>query len=106
MRMGWLVTGFLGQALFTTRFAVQWIQSERLRRSVTPVAFWYFSLLGGITLLTYAVHQRDPVFIVGQAFGIVVYSRNLLLIARERRGDRVAPDARAGGDHTPESGGV
>jgi lipid-A-disaccharide synthase-like uncharacterized protein len=81
----WLGVGFFGQALFSMRFLVQWVQSERLKRSVIPLAFWYFSLAGGATLLAYAIYRYDPVFMVGQAAGLVVYSRNLLLIARERR---------------------
>jgi lipid-A-disaccharide synthase-like uncharacterized protein len=81
----WLMVGFAGQALFTMRFVVQWIQSERLRRSVIPVAFWYFSLAGGVTLLAYALHRRDPVFIVGQAAGVFIYLRNLYLIMRHQR---------------------
>jgi len=74
---GWLVVGFLGQALFSGRFIVQWIASERKRASVIPIAFWWLSLAGGATLLVYAIHRRDPVFILGQAFGLVVYGRNL-----------------------------
>ena len=77
--MLWLGIGLLGQALFFMRFLVQWIASERKRRSVVPRAFWYFSLGGGIILLIYAVHQRDPVFIIGQATGIFIYLRNLHL---------------------------
>ncbi|CAG0975690.1 lipid-A-disaccharide synthase N-terminal domain-containing protein [Geobacter sp.] len=81
----WLVVGFLGQALFTMRFVVQWLQSERMRRSVVPEAFWYFSIFGGLTLLTYSIHRRDPVFIVGQASGLFIYLRNLYFILRERK---------------------
>jgi lipid-A-disaccharide synthase-like uncharacterized protein len=81
----WLIVGFAGQALFTMRFVVQWVQSERQRRSVIPIAFWYFSLAGGITLLSYAAHRRDPVFIVGQAAGVFIYLRNLYLILRQQR---------------------
>lgn len=81
----WFVIGFLGQAFFSTRFIVQWIYSEKHRRSVIPVAFWYFSLAGGATLLAYAIHREDPVFIVGQAGGLVVYSRNLYFIWSEHR---------------------
>ena len=84
----WVAVGFLGQALFTSRFLVQWITSERVGRSVTPVAFWYFSLLGGLVLLSYALYRRDPVFIAGQAAGLIVYIRNLQMIARERRATR------------------
>lgn len=81
----WLAVGFVGQALFTMRFFVQWLQSERMRRSVVPEAFWYFSLLGGATLLAYAVHRKDPVFIVGQASGLFIYLRNIYFIMRERK---------------------
>jgi lipid-A-disaccharide synthase-like uncharacterized protein len=81
----WLAVGFLGQALFSTRFILQWIASEREKRSVVPVAFWWFSLLGGVTLLTYAIHRRDPVFILGQSAGLIVYLRNLYFVRREAR---------------------
>lgn len=87
----WLVIGFLGQAFFSMRFLVQWIFSERQRKSIIPVAFWYFSLLGGVTLLAYAIHRQDPVFIIGQAGGLVVYSRNLYFVRRERRAAAQAP---------------
>jgi lipid-A-disaccharide synthase-like uncharacterized protein len=79
----WLAIGFLGQALFSTRFILQWIASERAKRSVVPQAFWWFSLLGGLTLLAYAIHRRDPVFIFGQAGGLFVYLRNLYFVRRE-----------------------
>ena len=81
----WLAVGFTGQALFSMRFLVQWLQSERLRRSVIPTAFWYFSLGGGVTLLAYAIHRKDPVFILGQLVGVFIYARNLHLVIRERR---------------------
>jgi len=81
----WLAIGFAGQALFSARFIVQWIVSERLGRSVIPIAFWLFSVGGGIVLLAYAIHRMDPVIIAGQAGGLVVYGRNLWLIYRERR---------------------
>lgn len=81
----WLAVGFLGQALFSTRFILQWLASEREKRSVVPVAFWWFSLLGGLTLLAYAIHRRDPVFILGQGAGLVVYMRNLYFVRREAR---------------------
>src|SRR6188508_1916826 len=81
----WLVIGFLGQAVFTARFLVQWIASERKRDSVVPVAFWWLSLAGGMILLTYAIHRRDPVIIVGQAMGLFIYTRNLRLIAKGKR---------------------
>jgi lipid-A-disaccharide synthase-like uncharacterized protein len=81
----WLAIGFLGQSLFSARFIVQWLVSEKRRQSVTPIAFWYFSLAGGVILLSYAIHRRDTVFIVGQATGLLVYVRNLMLIVRARR---------------------
>jgi len=83
--MVWIGIGFLGQFLFMMRFLWQWIQSERQRRSIIPIAFWYFSLAGGMTLFAYAVHRLDPVFITGQSLGLLVYTRNLLLISREKR---------------------
>lgn len=92
----WLGIGFLGQALFSARFILQWIVSEKRRQSVTPVAFWYFSLAGGVILLSYAIHRRDTVFIVGQAVGLVVYVRNLMLITRPAeplRSDGAQPPA-------------
>jgi lipid-A-disaccharide synthase-like uncharacterized protein len=81
----WLAVGFLGQGLFSARFIVQWLKSEKLKKSVVPLAFWYFSLGGGLVLLAYAIHRTDPVFIVGQAAGVFIYLRNLHLIYRERR---------------------
>ena len=78
----WLTIGLLGQALFSARFLVQWIASERRRQSVVPPAFWYFSVGGGVTLLAYAIYRRDPVFIIGQSAGLFVYARNLWFIHR------------------------
>ena len=78
----WLAVGFGGQLMFAARFLVQWLVSEKMRRSVIPRAFWYLSLGGGAALLIYAAHLRDPVFITGQAFGFLVYSRNLVLLRR------------------------
>ena len=89
----WLGIGFLGQAMFFMRFLVQWITSEIKKRSVIPVAFWYFSFLGGLTLLAYAIYRRDPVFIIGQSTGSVIYVRNLQLLYRERRGTATKGDA-------------
>jgi lipid-A-disaccharide synthase-like uncharacterized protein len=86
----WLAVGFVGQALFFSRFLVQWIASERRGQSVVPLAFWWLSLAGGTLLLAYAIYRRDPVFILGQAFGFLVYTRNLVLIRQARRGDRPA----------------
>jgi lipid-A-disaccharide synthase-like uncharacterized protein len=81
----WLTIGFVGQLLFTARFLVQWLASERRRDSVVPVAFWYFSLAGGLTLFTYATYKRDPVFMLGQGMGLVVYIRNLMLLRQAQR---------------------
>lgn len=81
----WVCVGFAGQTLFSARFIVQWLASERARRSVVPVAFWFFSLGGGATLLAYAIYRRDPVFIAGQGAGLVIYVRNLMLIRGERQ---------------------
>ena len=78
----WLAIGLLGQALFSARFIVQWIASERKKQSVVPRGFWYFSVGGGLTLLLYAVYRRDPVFILGQGAGLFVYARNLYFIHR------------------------
>lgn len=82
----WIVVGFLGQALFTARFLVQWIASERSGRSTVPDAFWWLSLSGGAVLLAYAIWRRDPVFILGQGLGLAVYLRNIVLIRRVREG--------------------
>ena len=76
----WLGIGFLGQAMFSMRFLIQWIQSERMKQSIIPVAFWYFSVAGGSLLLAYALYRLDPVFIVGQGAGLLIYGRNLYFI--------------------------
>ncbi|PYN96479.1 MAG: hypothetical protein DMD91_21425 [Candidatus Rokuibacteriota bacterium] len=81
----WLAVGLAGQAFFTMRFLVQWIATERRRKSVVPREFWYFSIGGGLTLLFYALHLGDPVFILGQSAGLIVYSRNLYFVRREGR---------------------
>jgi lipid-A-disaccharide synthase-like uncharacterized protein len=81
----WAVLGFAAQGLFTMRFLVQWLASERVGRSVIPVAFWWFSIGGGLLLLIYALYRKDAVFIAGQAFGILVYVRNLYFVLRERK---------------------
>ena len=80
----WLILGFTAQMLFSARFLVQWIASERAQRSVVPISFWFLSILGGILLLSYAIRRRDPVFIAGQAMGVCVYARNLVLIWRSK----------------------
>src|SRR5260221_11413875 len=79
----WVIFGIVAHVMFTGRFLVQWIASEKEGRSVIPIAFWFFSIAGGLMLLAYAIYRRDPVFILGQAFGVFVYMRNLYLIMQE-----------------------
>jgi lipid-A-disaccharide synthase-like uncharacterized protein len=81
----WVLFGLAAQLMFTARFLLQWIASERQKKSVVPLSFWYFSILGGVMLLAYAMYRADPVFILGQALGVVIYARNLWLIYAERR---------------------
>lgn len=81
----WVLFGFMGQTVFFMRFLVQWIHSERVGRSIVPVIFWYFSIVGGVISLIYAIHIHDPVFIAGNSIGAFVYTRNLILIYRERK---------------------
>lgn len=81
----WLLLGFVGQLLFSARFIIQWLVSEYQRKSVIPHLFWYFSLGGGMVLLAYALHKRDPVFILGQGLGLIVYLRNIFLIRQQAR---------------------
>lgn len=81
----WLSIGLIGQGLFSARFFVQWLTSEREKKSVFPIAFWYFSIGGGVTLLAYAIHKEDPVFIIGQASGLFIYLRNLYFVVYERK---------------------
>jgi len=80
----WVIFGLVGQLMFTGRFLVQWIASERAKKSVVPVVFWYFSLAGGVILLAYAIYRGDPVFILGQSLGVFIYTRNLWLIYADR----------------------
>jgi len=81
----WLVVGFIGQALFGMRFLIQWIISEKHGESIIPLPFWYFSIGGSMILLSYAIHKQDPVFILGQSLGSIIYIRNLILIARKKK---------------------
>ncbi len=83
LRNPWVIVGFAGQAVFSLRFVVQWVKSERAGRSIIPNAFWYLSIVGSGLLLIYALHIRDPVIILGQSFGFVVYARNLALRRKE-----------------------
>lgn len=80
----WLGIGFFAQVLFTSRFMVQWIASERAGKSIVPISFWFLSLSGGALLLVYAIWRKDPVFILGQSTGVFIYTRNLVLVYRER----------------------
>lgn len=84
----WLGIGLAGQAFFSARFLVQWVASERAKKSVVPRPFWFFSVGGGLTLLAYAIYRQDPVFILGQGAGLFVYARNLYFIYR--RPERIA----------------
>ncbi|MGD0960781.1 MAG: lipid-A-disaccharide synthase N-terminal domain-containing protein [Methylomonas sp.] len=81
----WLIIGFSGQGMFMARFLVQWLASERKKQCVIPVKFWYFSIMGGAISLVYAIHKEDPVFILGQSAGLLIYIRNLYLIIRYHR---------------------
>ncbi len=84
----WLIVGLIGQTAFFLRFLVQWLVSEKKGESTIPVVFWYFSLAGGLILFCYAIHKKDPVFIIGQSSGIVVYIRNLILVRRSSVGNQ------------------
>jgi lipid-A-disaccharide synthase-like uncharacterized protein len=90
----WLYLGFAGQLLFGLRFLVQWVASERKGESIIPIYFWYLSLVGSMILLAYAIFRRDPVFILGQCTGFIVYMRNLMLIYRKRAERRTSPHHR------------
>ena len=81
----WILVGLCGQAFFFTRFLIQWIVSERARRSIVPDSFWWFSIGGAAILLAYAIYRADPVFILGQSLGLAIYSRNIWLIRVEKR---------------------
>ena len=81
----WMGVGFLGQFMFSMRFIIQWLRSEKEKKSVIPVAFWYFSLAGGLILTIYAIYRKDPVFILGQGMGLFIYARNLALISKNKK---------------------
>ena len=83
--LSWLIIGFLGQLFFSARFIVQWIYSEIKKKSIIPIAFWFFSILGGVTLLAYAIHRKDPVFILGQSAGLLIYGRNLYFLNKQNK---------------------
>ncbi len=82
IELGWLLFGFGAQAMFFMRFFAQWIATEKSRKSVVPEIFWYFSLVGGLMMLAYAVHRADPPIILGQLTGLFIYSRNIYFIWR------------------------
>ena len=86
--LAWILVGLGGQLLFMMRFMVQWIATEKARKSVIPVAFWWFSIGGAAILLSYAIWRADPVFILGQSLGFFIYTRNLWFIYAERRGEK------------------
>lgn len=83
----WLAIGFVAQLMFTMRFIVQWLASERARRSIVPETFWYFSLVGGALLFAYACYRLDPVFMLGQGTGLLIYARNIYFILRSKRAE-------------------
>ena len=83
----WLTVGFTAQLMFSMRFIVQWIASERARASIVPEAFWYFSLFGGLLLFFYAVYRLDPVFMLGQSAGFAIYARNIYFIRDNKKYD-------------------
>jgi lipid-A-disaccharide synthase-like uncharacterized protein len=81
----WVAFGIVGQAMFFGRFLVQWIASERAGKSVIPVSFWFLSIAGGVIVLIYSIYRLDPVFILGNTTGVLIYARNLMLVGREKR---------------------
>ena len=85
--LAWILIGLGGQLLFMMRFLMQWVVSEKAKRSVIPVAFWWLSIGGAVVLLAYAIYRADPVFILGQSMGFLIYARNLWLIHAERHAD-------------------
>lgn len=97
-RITWVAVGLFGQGLFFMRFFVQWLASEKEHRSVIPTTFWYLSLLGGITLFSYALWRRDPVFVLGQSTGMFIYLRNIYFLRKEQRGRKIAALSRDVGD--------
>ena len=99
--MTWLAVGFLAQLMFSMRFIVQWIASERARRSIVPETFWYFSLVGGAMLFAYAIYRLDPVFMLGQGMGLLIYARNIYFIRTHQRSEALAA-AKGGSGLRPE----
>ncbi len=87
----WVIIGLIGQFMFTMRFVMQWLASEKAQKSVMPVSFWFFSISGGLIVLAYAIHKMDPVFIIGQATGLLIYFRNLYFILVEHKKSALPP---------------
>ena len=88
----WLIIGFIGQTIFASRVLVQWVVSERASKSIIPNIFWWISIAGSLILLSYAIHKQDPVFIVGQSCGFLIYSRNLYLIRQDKKASKKNSD--------------
>ncbi|MFM1816616.1 MAG: hypothetical protein RLZ98_3311 [Pseudomonadota bacterium] len=93
----WLTIGFCAQLMFSMRFIVQWLASERARQSIVPETFWYFSFAGGLMLFAYAIYRMDPVFILGQGTGLLIYARNIQMIWQSKRAANTPDAARAHG---------
>jgi lipid-A-disaccharide synthase-like uncharacterized protein len=100
--MMWAGIGVFGQVLFMSRFLIQLYKSEKAKRSVLPIEFWYFSIAGGLITLSYAIHRRDLVFTVAQMLGLIIYARNLVLVYRERRANAELAIAQAAGNGSLE----
>ena len=94
--MIWLGVGLLAQLMFSMRFIVQWIASERARRSIVPETFWYFSMVGGAMLFAYAIYRLDPVFMLGQGMGLLIYARNIYFIRAHNRATALAGEGSGG----------
>jgi lipid-A-disaccharide synthase-like uncharacterized protein len=97
----WVTLGLIGQSAFFLRFLVQWLASERAGQSVIPNSFWYLSIAGALIVLVYAIYRRDPVFIIGQVAGLLVYVRNLMLIRRQGRASQVQSWSERSGENPP-----
>jgi lipid-A-disaccharide synthase-like uncharacterized protein len=98
----WMIVGLIGQTIFGARFVLQWIASERLKRSVVPTAFWYLSIVGSVIVLTYSIYRRDPVFIAGYSLNMVIYLRNLYFIRREAAAAVQSPAAQVPAENKGE----
>lgn len=88
----WLLFGIIAQLMFTSRFLVQWISSEFAGKSIVPTAFWFFSIAGGLMTLTYGIVKREPVIIIGQTFGTLIYARNIMLIINSRSAKTISDE--------------